>query len=290
MSNACAPQSSPVRPKPVMTSSSMSSTSYFVEHGLDLREVAVRRQQHAADAHQWLRDERRDRVRPFAHDQLLEARREPRRVVVLALAGARAAIVVRRVRVQERRQRHVEQLVKRRQAREPADAERRAVVTLRARDDLLLLRPPERVVVVPDELDLRVVGVRARVAEEHARRCERRHPDELFGEQNAGLVALAREEMRERQLLDLIVRRARELVVAVAERRAPEPGHRFDVLLAVVVPDVDALAAHEHERLAAVQRREIRVRVEHALRDRALRDRCDAAGGHRCLLLSEGGR
>ena len=88
---------------------------------------------------------------------------------------------------------------------------------------------------------------------------------ELVGEQNAGLVALAREEMRERQLLDLVVRRARELVVAVAERRAPEPGHRFDVLLAAVVPHVHALAAHEDERRAAVQRREIGVRMQHAL-------------------------
>ena len=74
MPNACAPQSSPVRPKPVMTSSSMSRTSCFVEHGLDLREIAARRQQHAADAHQRLGDERGDRVRPFALNQLLEVR------------------------------------------------------------------------------------------------------------------------------------------------------------------------------------------------------------------------
>ena len=122
MPNVCAPQISPVRPKPVMTSSSISSTSYFVEHGLNLREIAARRQQDAADAHQRLGDERGDRVRPFALDQLLEARREPRRVVFLAFARLRAAIVVRRVGVQERRQRHVEQLVKRRQAREPRRA------------------------------------------------------------------------------------------------------------------------------------------------------------------------
>ena len=92
-------------------------------------------------------------------------------------------------------------------------------------------------------------------------------------------MALAREEMRERQLLDLVVRRARELVVAVAERRAPEPGHRFDVLLAAVVPHVHALAAHEHERRAAVQRREIGVRMEHALEiERTEIDRGEAAG------------
>jgi len=56
-------------------------------------------------------------------------------------------------------------------------------------------------------------------------------------------MALAREQMRERQLLHLLVRHARQIFVAVAERRAPETRHRLDVLPAAVVPDVDALAA-----------------------------------------------
>ena len=50
-----------------------------------------------------------------------------------------------------------------------ADGNRDAVIALQPRDDLLLLRPAERIVIVPDELDLRVVGVRARGAEEHLR-------------------------------------------------------------------------------------------------------------------------
>ena len=69
----------------------------------------------------------------------------------------------------------------------------------------------------------------------------------------------------ERQFLDLLVRRTRELVVAVAERRAPQARHRLEILLAAVVDNVHALAAHEHERRSAVQRREVRIRVKHAL-------------------------
>ncbi len=79
------------------------------EHGLHLLEVRARRQQHAADAHQGLRDERRNRVGILALDQLLETRRKPRRVILLGLAGLRAAIVVRRIGMQDAGQRQVEE-------------------------------------------------------------------------------------------------------------------------------------------------------------------------------------
>ncbi len=155
-------------------------------------------------------------------------------------------------------------LVERRQPREPRGRERGAVVTPVPRDDLLLPGPADSIVVVPRQLDLRVVGVRPRVAEEHARSRERRHADELVGKQDAGLVTLAREHVRERQLLDLLVRDARQLLVAVPERRAPQAGHGLDVAAPVVVPDVNPFAAHEHERSRAMQRGEIRVGVQDA--------------------------
>jgi hypothetical protein len=41
--------------------------------------------------------------------------------------------------------------------------------------------------------------------------------------------------------------------------------HRLDVLLAVIVEDVHAFAARQHERPAAVQRGEIGVGMQHAL-------------------------
>ena len=70
------------------------------------------------------------RTRAFAQNQLLKVVREARRVVILALAEQSGAVVVRRVRMQERRQWHIEQLVERRQARQSRRSQRRAVIAL----------------------------------------------------------------------------------------------------------------------------------------------------------------
>src|SRR3546814_9135904 len=61
-------------------------------------------------------------------------------------------------------ERQVELLVEQLEAGERAGHQARAVIAAPARDDLLLLRPAEDVVVVPDELDVGLVGVRAREA------------------------------------------------------------------------------------------------------------------------------
>src|SRR3546814_9929013 len=77
-------------------------------------------------------------------------------------------------------ERQVELLVEQLEAGERAGHQARAVIAAPARDDLLLLRPAEDVVVVPDELDVGLVGVRAREAEvdlAHARSEE--HTSEL---------------------------------------------------------------------------------------------------------------
>ncbi len=70
---------------------------------------------------------------------------------------------------------------------QPTRHDRDAVIAAAARDDLLLLRHAPGVVVVPDQLDLRVVRIRAGVAEEDLRHRNRRAGNEAFGEQR-GLV------------------------------------------------------------------------------------------------------
>ncbi|MNP55648.1 hypothetical protein D3C76_1503090 [compost metagenome] len=57
--------------------------------------------------------------------------------------------------------RQVEVLVEAGQSGEAAGDQARTVVAALARDDLLLLRPAEHVVVVAHQLDLGLVGVRA---------------------------------------------------------------------------------------------------------------------------------
>ncbi len=67
------------------------------------------------------------------------------------------------------------------------------MVCLLSRDDLLFSRLADRVVVIPDEPDLRVVAVGTGIAVEHTRRIERRHVDELLRKQYTWLMALAGE-------------------------------------------------------------------------------------------------
>ena len=61
-----------------------------------------------------------------------------------------------------------------------------------------------------------------------------------------------------------------QFLVAVAERRAPQPGHALDIGLAVGVVDIDALAALDDERTGLAKSREIDVRMH---------QRFDVAGG-----------
>src|SRR3546814_10783932 len=86
----------------------------------------------------------------------------------LALAVLAEAVIVRAVGVQDAGHRQVEGLVHVRQAGQARRGQRRTVIALGPRDDLLLLRPPERVVVVPDQLQDRVVRLRPRIGEERS--------------------------------------------------------------------------------------------------------------------------
>ena len=87
-------------------------------HRHDLLEIGLRRHDHAARAHHRLGDEGRDRVRPLAHDQLLELGGKPRRELLLALAVLREAVVMRAAGVQDAGDRQVEIAVVVRQAGE----------------------------------------------------------------------------------------------------------------------------------------------------------------------------
>ena len=95
--------------------------------------------------------------------------------------------------------------------------------------------PAERVVHVPDELDLGVVRFRSGRAEEHLRDRHRRDLLELLGELDRRIVAAPAEQVRVGQLAHLRGRGLHQLLVAVAERRAPQPRHAFEIGLAVGV-------------------------------------------------------
>src|ERR1043165_9625802 len=81
--------------------------------------------------------------------------------VFLVLAILCEAIVMRAARVQHAGNRKIEIDVVFRQAGERGGGNRHPVIGLHAADDLLLVRASERIIHVPDELHLAVVGFRA---------------------------------------------------------------------------------------------------------------------------------
>jgi hypothetical protein len=99
------------------------------------------------------------------------------------------------------------------------------------------------------ELDRALVGLRARVGEEHATAAaeERVQPG-----RDLGLDVVVIEVRDVQQCRRLVGDRGRDLGMGVAERRDREPGEEVEVLLAVGVPEVGARAAHERDRQATV--------------------------------------
>ena len=176
------------------------------QHRLHLGEIGLGGNEHAARAHHRLGDEGGDRVRPLLLDHRLEVPGEAGRVLLLGLAGFGIFAVVRTIGVEDARHRQVEVGVEDRQPRQAGGGNGGAVVGPLARDDLLLLRPPDRVVVVPGNLDLRVVGLRARVGEEDLGGRSRGHRLDLLGQCDGRLVAAAAEQVRERKTLHLLAR------------------------------------------------------------------------------------
>src|SRR5262249_15862752 len=108
-------------------------------------------------AHHRFGDERRDRLRPFLEDHLFELGGKPGREFLLTLAVACEAIVMRTARMQDVLDWKVEIEVIIWKAGQRCGRHGDAMVASQAADDLFLLRAPERVVHVPDKLDLAVV-------------------------------------------------------------------------------------------------------------------------------------
>ncbi len=121
------------------------------------------------------------------------------------------------------------------------------MIALDAADDLLLLRPAERVVVVPDELDDGVVRLRPGIREEHMIQPLRRDRGQALGEVDGRSVALVREGVIEGQLAHLVGRRLHQPLLSESEGSAPEARHALDVLSPLAVGHVDAFALLDHQ-------------------------------------------
>ena len=166
-----------------------------------------------------------------------------RRKLLLGLARRVRPVVMGKFGVPERRQRQAESRVHVRLARQAHRRAGVAVIGHLSGDDLGPLRLADRVPVVPGELDRGVVRFRARALEENPGHGHRRNFDELLGERDRRLVGAVAVEMVVAELAHLPVGDLGEPLRGKAERGAPQPRHRLDVVAPGIVEHAAAFAA-----------------------------------------------
>ena len=251
----------PVRPNPVMTSSTMKRTSCFLSTGW-IEKPTNDTACGPARAEHGFGDERSDGVGSLVEDQLLQFVRHAGRERFLGFPVPRVVIIMGTGRVQDVGDGRVEILVG---IGKPGETRRRqgdAVIRASPGDDFFLLRTAADIVVIPDDLDLGVVGFRPRVGKKHLGHGRRRNINELFRQIDDRGGRLMRKRVVGREFLQLPNRRLDQPLLAKPERGAPESGQSFDIALAFVVADVDAVALLDYERSAFLVGRKVGVRVE----------------------------
>ena len=234
----------------------------FAQDGLDLLEIAARRQDHPAGALDRLGPQRRDGVGVLGEDQLFQLLGAAAGELLLGLARQAAVVKMRAERVQETGQRQVEAAVVARQAGQAAGGQGDAVIGLDAADDLLFPLPAQRVVDIPYHLDCRIIRLRAGIGEKDAAHRHRRALDQHLRQVDHRLVRFGGEAVVERQLAQLCRRRLDQPFVRKAQARAPQPGDALDIGAAVLVPDAHALAAADHQRPRLQMGFQVGVRVQ----------------------------
>ena len=216
------------------------------------RPVAFRRHDHAARAHDGLADHGGDGVGAFPLDRVGERCHETVAELGLAFSFVAEAVVMRAVGVDDALEGQVELAVVVGQAGERGGHHGHPVVGLHARDDLLLARAPPRVVDVPGQLDLRIVGFRPGRGEQNLGDVlEARFVGELLQllrQLDRGLGALAGELVVVGQSAHLLGGGLDHLLVAEAEPRAPQAAHALDVFAALRIGDPHAAPVTHDER------------------------------------------
>ena len=158
--------------------------------------------------------------------------------------------------------RQIEGLVEGGDAGQAAGGIGQAVIAAEPRDHLLLLRPAAQIVVIADQLEIGVVGVRARGAEEHLRQMpgagllaeQGQHP---VGEPDDRLVRVRSEGVIIAEIAHRLRRRFAELGAAIADIDAPQPG--------IAAADVDLVGKRQRDRHSRTRLIEISVPRHHAL-------------------------
>src|SRR5687768_6994768 len=109
-------------------------------------------------------------------------------------------------------------------AREASRHHRAAVIAAPPRDDFFLAWPPEHIVVVPDDLQLRFVRIRSRHAELDALHASWRYFQQACAEANGRFIRITAKRRIVRQLQGLLVHRIGDLTPAIANEVAIDSG------------------------------------------------------------------
>jgi hypothetical protein len=162
-------------------------------------------------------------------------------------------------------------------ARETAGGGGVAVVGHVPRDDLGALRLPDRVPIIPGELDGGVVRLRARALKNDTGHRHRRDLEQFLGQRNCRLGRAVAIEVVIAERAHLLVGDCGERLGAEPQRGAPQPRHRLEVAAAGIVVHPTALAARDDQRTLLLVLAQVGLHV-HEARDVARLDRVGNIG------------
>ena len=123
--------------------------------------------------------------------------------------------------MEEAGQRQIEGGVHVRQPAKAGPSHRGSVIATQSADDLLLFRLPQNVVVIPDDLDLCVVGIGAGASEEDPAHIARRQRNEPVGQSSHRLVGHRGKRVVVGQPPGLLGGRVYDFVSSVADIDTP---------------------------------------------------------------------
>jgi hypothetical protein len=147
-------------------------------------------------------------------------------------------------------------------AAEAGAGHRGAVIAVVAADEDVLLRLVLHRPEVPHHAQDGVVRLGARVGEEGVIQVVRRELRQLRRELDRRLGGALEEAVVVGQLGHLLRRHRAEFRPPVADVHAPQPGEGIQQLVALAIPDIDALAARQQPRAALGQRRVVVERMQ----------------------------
>ena len=227
----------------------------------DRLEVALGRGDHAAGAHDGLRDEDGDGASALAGDDVLELGGQAGGEGGLVLALPALAPEMGAGQVHEARQRQAEERVvglARHRGADRGDA----MIAVRAREDRAplgrALGPGEE----PQHLDQRVVRLGSGVGVEDAAPLERADLDQLLRQLHRAVGHAAEEGVVPGKARVLLLRRADQAGMVPAGDHVPEAGIGVEVAAAARVDDVGPLAMGQDDGAAFADRRQVGEAVE----------------------------